>query len=286
MTGEILLQPLLYGLQSGVTYILIALGLTLIFSIMNILNLAHGEFYMLGAFSILYLSGLLHINYILALFVSMGIVGLIGIFCERVFFRPVIGEMAPTIIVGIGLMWVIRAAAQLIFGRQPRGMAEIWQGSLTFLDVNISESRIMAGIISVLLVGVMYFFVYRTKLGRAMQAIAQDRETAALQGIDIDRVGILGFALGCALAGAAGGIMAPIFFIDATMGIDFLVKSIAIIILGGVGSIPGAAIGGLVLGIVESYGNTFIGYPASLLPFLIIILVLIFKPTGLMGRKL
>ena len=285
MTVETLLQPLIYGLQSGVTYIIIALGLTLIFSIMNILNLAHGEFYMLGAFFILYLTGLLHINYLLALFISMVIVGLIGIFFERIFFRPVTGGIAPTIIVGIGLMWIIRGAAQIIFGRQPRGMGEIWQGSVTFLGVNISESRIMAGIISFLFVGVMYFFVYRTKLGRAMQAIAQDRETAELQGIDIDQLGILGFALGCALAGAAGGIMAPIFFIDATMGIDVLVKSIAIIILGGVGSIPGAAIGGLFLGIVESYGHTFMGYPAALLPFLIIILVLICKPTGLMGRK-
>jgi len=253
---------------------------------MNILNLAHGEFYMLGAFSILYLAGIFHLNYFLALFLSMVLVGVIGIFFERLFFRPVAEEMAPTIIVGIGLMWIIRAAAQLIIGREPRGMAEIWQGNITFLGVTISGSRIMACIISVILVVILYFFVYRTKFGRAMQAIAQDREAAALQGIDIDRMSILGFTMGCAMAGVAGGIMAPIFFIDATMGIDILVKSIAIIILGGVGSIPGAALGGLVLGILESYGQTFLGYSASLLPFLLIIVVLICKPTGLMGRKL
>lgn len=284
MTLETLLQPLIYGLQIGVTYILIALGLTLIFSIMNVLNLAHGEFYMLGAFSILYFAGIWHINYILALFISMVVVGLIGVFFERLFFRPARGQIVPTIIVAIGLMWILQTSAQIIFGRQPRGMAEVFHGIVTFFNVNISDSRIVAGLISIALVVGLYYVVYKTRLGRAMQAIAQDREAAALQGVDIDRVGALGFGIGCALAAAAGGIMAPIFFIEATMGIEVLTKSIAIIILGGVGSIPGAAIGGLILGIVESYGHTFLGYPATTFPFLIIILVLLFKRTGLMGR--
>jgi branched-chain amino acid transport system permease protein len=117
-----------------------------------------------------------------------------------------------------------------------------------------------------------------------MQAVSQDREAAALMGINIDRVGTLGFGLGCALAAVAGGIMAPIFFIEATMGLDALGKSMAIIILGGLGSIPGAVIGGLILGLVESYGQTFMGYPATVLPFVIIVLVLLFKRSGLMGR--
>lgn len=284
MTLEALLQPLIYGLQIGVTYILVALGLTIIFSIMNILNLAHGEFYMLGAFSVFFLCGLLHINYVIALFLSMAVVGLIGVFFERLFFRPAHGQIVPTIIVAIGLMWILQTSAQLLFGRQPRGMAEVFHGSVAFLNVNISDSRIVAGLISIALLIGLYYVVYKTKLGRAMQAIAQDREAAALQGVDIDRVGALGFGIGCALAAAAGGIMAPIFFTEATMGIEVLTKSIAIIILGGVGSIPGAAIGGLILGIVESYGHTFLGYPATTFPFLIIILVLLFKRTGLMGR--
>lgn len=281
---ETLLQPLLYGLQSGVTYILLALGLTVIFSIMNVLNLAHGEFYMMGAFTALYVTGLWKVNYILGLIVSAVVVAAIGIFCERALYRRAQGQVVKTVIVGIGLMWILQTAAQLLFGTQPRGMKEVFQGSVSFLNVNFSDSRIAAGLISMILVVGVYAFIYRTKLGKAMQAIAQDREAAMSLGIDVGKVGTFGFGLGCGLAGVAGGVMAPVFFVEPTMGTTTLIKSLSIIILGGVGSIPGAALGGLILGIAESYGQTFLGYSATTFPFLIILVVLIFKRTGLMGR--
>ncbi len=284
MALEILLQPLVYGLQIGMSYILLALGLTVIFSIMNVINLAHGEFYMLGAFTVFYMNGLLRVNYFLSLLTSVVVVAGIGIFFERIFFRPARGQVVPTVIVGIGLMWLLQTAAQLIFGAQPRGMKEIFQGSVSFLNVNLSDSRIVAAVISIVLVAAVYLFIYKTKQGKAIQAVAQDREAAMSLGIDVGRVGTIGFGLGCGLAGAAGGIMAPIFFVEPTMGTTTLIKSMSIIILGGVGSIPGAALGGLVLGIVESYGQTFLGYSATTFPFLIILLILIFKRTGLMGR--
>ncbi len=284
MTLEILLQPLVYGLQIGVSYILLALGLTVIFSIMNVINLAHGEFYMLGAFTVFYLNGLLKMNYFVALLMSVVVVAGIGVFFERIFFRPARGQVVPTVIVGIGLMWLLQTAAQLIFGAQPRGMKEVFQGSVSFLNINLSDSRIVAAIVSILLVAAVYLFIYKTKQGKAIQAVAQDREAAMSLGIDVGRVGTIGFGLGCGLAGAAGGIMAPIFFVEPTMGTTTLIKSMSIIILGGVGSIPGAALGGLILGIVESYGQTFLGYSATTFPFLIILLILIFKRTGLMGR--
>jgi len=284
MTFETLFQPLIYGLQIGVTYVLLALGLTVIFSIMNVINLAHGEFYMLGAFTVFYMNGLLKINYFVALLVSVMVVALIGIFFERIFFRPARGQVVPTVIVGIGLMWLLQTAAQLIFGAQPRGMKEVFQGSISFLNINLSDSRIVAGIISIILVAAVYLFIYKTKQGKAIQAVAQDREAALSLGIDVGKVGTLGFGLGCGLAGVAGGIMAPIFFVEPTMGTTTLIKSMSIIILGGVGSVPGAALGGLILGLVESYGQTFLGYSATTFPFLIILLVLIFRRTGLMGR--
>lgn len=284
MTLEILLQPLVYGLQIGLTYILLALGLTVIFSIMNVLNLAHGEFYMLGAFTVFYINGLLKVNYFLALIVSVVVVAVIGIFFERIFFRPARGEVVPTVIVGIGLMWLLQTAAQLIFGAQPRGMKEVFQGTVSLLNINLSDSRIAAGIISMILVAGVYLFIYKTKQGKAMQAVAQDREAAMSLGIDVDKIGTIGFGLGCGLAGVAGGIMAPIFFIEPTMGTTTLIKSLCIIILGGVGSIPGAALGGIILGIIESYGQTFLGYSATTFPFLIILFILIFKRTGLMGK--
>jgi len=285
MPLKFLLQPLIYGLQIGLTYILVALGFTVIFSIMNVINLAHGEIYMLGAFSVFYLCGLLHIDYIVALFISIAAVGLVGVLLERFFFRPVRGEIIATVIIAMGLMWLLQSSAQLIFGKEPRGMAEVFQGTITLFHVGISNSRVIAGLISIVLVIAVYFFVYKTKQGRAMQAMAQDREAAALHGVDSDIVGALGFGLGCALAGAAGGIMAPILFVDATMGGPILIKSLAIVVLGGMGSIPGAVIGGLILGILESYGQTYLGYPSATFPFLIMILVLLFKRTGLMGRS-
>jgi len=284
MTFEILLQPLVYGLQTGLTYVLLALGLTVIFSMMNVLNLAHGEFYMLGAFTVFYMNGLLKVNYFLALAMSVVVVAVIGIFFERIFFRPARGEVVPTVIVGIGLMWLLQTAAQLLFGAAARGMKEVFQGSVSFLNINISDSRIAAGIISILLVAGVYLFIYKTKQGKAMQAVAQDREAAMSLGIDVGKIGTLGFALGCGLAGAAGGLMAPIFFIEPTMGTTTLIKSLCIIILGGVGSIPGAALGGIILGMIESYGQTFLGYSATTFPFLIILFILVFKRTGLMGR--
>jgi len=285
MTFEMLLQPLVNGLQLGLTYVLVALGFTVIFSIMNVINIAHGELYMLGAFFVFFICTLLHINYFIALVMSMVAVGLIGVILERFLFRPVRGNMVSIVIISMALMFIFQTAAQIVFGRQPRGMAEIFEGSLSFFGATLSVSRVVAGIISIVLVIVLYFVVYKTKQGRAMQAVAQDRDAAALQGVDIDFVGALGFGVGCALAGAAGGIMAPILFIDATMGANVLIKSLSVVVLGGMGSIPGAAIGGLILGVVESYGQTFLGYPSATFPFLIIILVLLFKRTGLMGRK-
>ncbi len=286
MTWATLVQPLISGILTGMTYVLVALGLTVIFSIMNVLNFAHGEIYMFGAFCVYFLCSLLHVNYVLALAASIVVVGLFGIVLERVFFRPAKGDMLTSVIVAIALIWLFQTAAQIIFGGQPRAMAEMFPSTVTLFHIPISQSRLVAGLISLVLLVAVNFFVYRTKQGKAMQALAQDRDAAALQGIDTDRVGPLGFAIGCALAGAAGGIMAPILYIDATMGSAMLGKSLCIIVLGGVGSIPGAALGGLIVGVVESYGQRFLGYPSSTFPFLIMILILLFKRTGLMGRKL
>lgn len=280
------LQPLITGLMQGSIYILSALGLTVIFSIMSVLNFAHGELYMIGAFAVYFMCTMLHINYAIALLLAMVIVAIIGLILERVFFRPVRDEdMLMSVIIATALTYIFQTAAQIFFGRQPRTMEEIFPGTISILDFNISTSRLIAAILSIALLIIMYFFVYKTKPGKAMQAIAQDRDAAALQGIDYNKIAPLGFAVGCLLAGAAGGIMAPILYVDATMGTTVLNKSLCVIILGGIGSIPGAALGGLILGVVEAYGQVFLGYVSSTFPFIIMILILLFKRSGLMGRQ-
>jgi branched-chain amino acid transport system permease protein len=239
---------------------------------------------MLGAFSVFYITSVLNINYFIALIISIILVACLGLILEWLLFRRSTGDIVGTTIIAIGLMWILQASAQLIFGTEPRGMSEIFHSTVTFLGVNISVSRLVAMLICAILVIVLYLFLHKTKTGKAIQAVAQDREAAALQGVNINRINALGFALGCALAGAAGGIVALIFSIEATMGTEALIKSLSIIILGGLGSFPGAVVGGFILGVAESCGFTFLGYPAATFPFVIILLVLIFKRTGLMGE--
>jgi len=283
--GEII-QPFINGLLIGLNYILVALGLTVIFSIMSVLNFAHGEIYMIGAFLVYYLAGEYHVNYVLALLIAIVATGILGLILERFLFRPAKGDILTGVIVATGLIWFFQTGAQIIFGSQPSRIYPVVVGTWHIIDAVIAKDRVAAGAISLAFLAIVYYFIYRTKQGKAMQAVAQDREAAALQGIDINRISPLGFVIGCALAGAAGGIILPILYADPYMGSTVLSTSLSIIILGGVGSIPGAALGGLILGLVNSYGAQFAGYISSIFPFVIIIVVLLFKRTGLMGRKI
>lgn len=284
MTSGDIVQPLVNGILIGANYILVALGLTVIFSIMNVLNFAHGEIYMLGAFAVYFLVGL-HVNYALALIIAILATGFLGFVLERFLFRPAKGDILIGVIIATGLIWLFQSTAQLIFGSQPSRIVPVVTGTWSFLGAFIPKDRVLAGVLSIALLGIVYYFIYRTKHGKAMQAVAQDREAAALQGIDINRIGPLGFVIGCALAGAAGGIVLPILYADPYIGSSTLTTSLSIIVLGGIGSIPGAALGGLILGLVNSYGAQLFGYISSIFPFVIIILVLLFKRTGLMGRR-
>ena len=286
MTLGQIIQPLINGLLIGSNYILVALGLTVIFSIMNVLNFCHGEIYMIGAFVVYFVAGVFHVNYVLALLAAIVATGILGLVMERFLFRPAKGDILTGVIVATGLIWFFQQGAQIIFGSQPSRISPVVAGTWHLWDAMIPKDRVLAGAISLVLLAIVYYFIYWTKHGKAMQAVAQDRDAAALQGVDINRISPLGFVIGCSLAGAAGGIMLPVLYADPYMGSSILGNSLSIIILGGVGSIPGAAIGGLILGLVNSYGAQFAGYISSIFPFVIIVVVLLFKRTGLMGRKM
>jgi branched-chain amino acid transport system permease protein len=241
---------------------------------------------MLGAFAVFYLVTLFNVNYFVALALAMIIVGLFGLFLERVVFRPVRNSyMVVTIIIITGLMLVIEGSAQLIFGTASRGMADFFPGTVDIVGAKISTFRAIGALISIALVIGLCFFVYQTKQGKAMQAVAQNHNAAVLQGIDTNKIYAMAFGISCALAAAAGALMAPVFFIDATMGGTVLFKALAVVILGGIGSIPGAALGALIIGIVESFGLRLLGYASATFPFLIIVLILLVKRSGLMGKE-
>ncbi len=285
MTGALLVQSAVIGLSIGSTYILMALGLTLMFGMMHIINFAHGAIYMLGAFVIYYVFFQWGAPYFAAFLVAMLLLGAVGYLVERCIYRPVKGGIEPTLVALLALTTLLQAAGYPIFGTLDKHVPPVFQGTRNILGVMISVERLMIVPIAGALVVGLYLFINRTTLGAAMRAIEQDREAAALQGVNVHAVNGLAFAIGFALAAAAGALMAPIFKLDPMMGEDPLLKAFIIIILGGLGSIPGAILGGLILGLIDSVVATALGAePAFLLSFVFIILLLLFRPSGLFGH--
>src|SRR2546425_1970265 len=284
MTAALLLQSAIIGVSIGSIYILMALGLTLMFGMMHIINFAHGAVYMLGAFVIYYVFFQGGAPYFAAFVVAMVLLGAFGYFVERSVYRPIKGGIEPTLVALLALTTFLQAAGYPVFGQLDKHVPPVFQGTRNVLGVMISVERLMIIPVAVVLVVGLYLFINKTRLGAAMRAIEQDKEAAALQGVNVHVVNGLAFGIGFALAAAAGALMAPIFKLDPMMGEQPLLKAFIIIILGGLGSIPGAILGGLMLGLVGSIVATPLrAQPAFLLSFVFIILLLLWKPSGLFG---
>lgn len=286
MTPELFTQSVIIGLSIGSIYILMALGLTLMFGMMHIINFAHGAIYMLGAFVIYYFFHLWGLPYTLAFFTAMIILGAFGFIVERYVYRMVRGGIEPTLVALLALTTLLQAAGYPIFGPLDKNVPSVVEGNFVIMGTPISAERLLIIPVAAVLVVALYLFINKTKMGAAMRAIEQDKEAAALQGVNVNVINAVAFAVGFALAAAAGALMAPIFKLDPMMGEQPLLKAFIIIILGGLGSIPGAILGGLILGFIDSIVATAVGVePAFLLSFLFIILLLLFKPNGLFGYE-
>ncbi len=284
MTPDLLIQSTIIGLSIGSIYILMALGLTLMFGMMHIINFAHGAIYMLGAFAIYYIFSQWGAPYFAAFVLAMLLLGTFGYLVERSIYRPIKGGIEPTLVALLALTTFLQAAGYPVFGQLDKHVPPVFQGTRNVLGVMISVERLMIIPMAGALVVGLNLFINKTKMGAAMRAIEQDKEAAALQGVNVHVVNGLAFAIGFALAAASGALMAPIFKLDPMMGEQPLLKAFIIIILGGLGSIPGAILGGLMLGLIDSIVATALGAePAFLLSFVFIILLLLFKPTGLFG---
>ena len=285
MTPALLVQSTIIGLSIGSIYILMALGLTLMFGMMHIINFAHGAIYMLGAFVVYYVFFQAGAPYLAAFVLAMVLLAAFGYLVERTIYRPIKGGIEPTLVALLALTTFLQAAGYPVFGQLDKHVPPVFPGTRNILGVMISIERLMIIPVAAALVIGLYLFINKTRLGGAMRAIEQDKEAASLQGVNVDRINGLAFAVGFALAAAAGALMAPIFKLDPMMGEQPLLKAFIIIILGGLGSIPGAILGGLMLGLIDSIVATALGAePAFLLSFVFIILVLLFKPTGLFGH--
>lgn len=285
MPAELLIPSLVNGLAIGAVYIMMALGLTLMFGVMHIINFAHGAIYMLGAFAVYYFSTLWGLNFLLGLALGVLLMATLGVVVERVVYRPIKGGLEPTLVALLAVMIFIQSSGWVVFGVLDKNVPSVFRGLVTLGNISISVERLTIIPIVAAFVLALYFFIYRTRLGSAMRAIEQDREAAALQGVDVHQVNSLVFAVGFALAAIAGGLVAPIFVLNPVMGDFPLLKAFIIIILGGLGSLPGAILGGVILGLIDSVLTTALGFEiAYLTAFLLVILILLIRPAGLLGR--
>jgi len=270
----------------GGVYALMGIGLTLIFGIMNVVNFAHGEFYMFGAYMTYTFAVLLGVPFVPALLASALTLAVFGAVVERTLIRPVRHHPADvSMLILVGLSIFMANMVLVIWGPYGLGIdVPIPLAAVPIGPVTVTPLRVFVLAAAVGLIIASHTFLYRTKLGRAMRATFQDRDAAALMGINIDRMNMTTFALGAALAAIAGGLLGPIFWLLPTMGFVAVTKSFAVVVVGGLGSFPGAIVAGLLLGVVESLGAGYIssGYRDAI-GFVLIILVLLVKPTGLFG---
>jgi len=286
MTGRLFLQLLTNGISIGLLYALVALGLVLVLGVAKVFNFAHGEFYMLGAFALYVFHVRMHFNYVLSVALSGLAIALIGAICSRFIFQPIRGSLLKAAAATVGLGIIIIQAILQIFGTEERGVVPIFPGTITLWGVMLNLDRLAMIGYCLFIVGVLAWFLRRTKYGIAMRATNLDEETSNLQGINTDRMYLVAIAVGSGLAGAAGAIVAPILAIGPEMGQTMLFNVLMVIILGGMQSPLGAVLGGLIIGLAFSFGFHFLGGYAELATFFLIGLIVLFKPHGLFGRPI
>lgn len=285
---EQLLQHLVNGLVLGGTYALLGIGLTLIFGLMNVVNFAHGEFYTLGAYAAFAATALAGVNFFAAVLGAIAAGALLGAVCERVLLRPLRAEsIDTTMLVMIGVWIAMQNGELLVWGGVAKSIPHPFPTApLVLGPVSIAPLRVFVFALAAGLIAASYLLIHRTTLGRAMRATFQDRDTAALMGVRIGRIHTATFAFGSALAAAAGALLGPVFLAYPSMGDLAALKAFSVVILGGLGNLPGATLGGLLLGIAEELGAGYVssGYRDAV-GFVIIILVLLLRPSGLFARQ-
>jgi branched-chain amino acid transport system permease protein len=281
-------QVLFNALILSATYALIALGITLIFSIMNVLNFAHGQMFMIGGFVVYYVYGVWRWPFAVGLIAAAVGVGLIGVAFELFFFRRVrrvAKREENSMLLAVGTALLLENVALFAFGEKERGVPDVVEGVYRFGGAFLPAQRLLVLAIALALIGALLAFVQYTRPGRAMRALAQDREATLLMGVDVDRISTLGFGLGAGLAGLAGGLLITLSGVNSGIGSTITTKAFIMIMIGGAGVVAGSIAGAIILGLAEAVGYAFLpGSVVYLLIFLTLILFLILRPQGLMGK--
>jgi len=294
---DFFIQLTITGLVMGIIFALMALGLTLIFSILNVINFAHGEFYMLGGYAIyLILESFSGIPPIIVVFIAGLLIALIGVIFEIAFLRPMHDEKIErpaeyAVLVTFGLSFFLLNLALAVWGPYPHSPPSFIEGSVHVGPIFISADRLFASGMSLLLLALLLLLINKTWLGKALRAVSQDKQAAAVVGINSDVMNTIAFAMGVGLAAVSGALLASSFSVTPDVGAVPAIRSYIIIVLGGMGSIPGSIIGAIIIGLVESYGAGYFPDPSRALNYqrvyglVIFALVLLVRPRGLFGRK-
>ena len=289
MTFSLLIAQLINGLQTGSVYALVALGYSMVYGIIKLLNFAHGDIIMVGAYMVYYAIASFALPPVVAIALAVLVSTLLGVFVEKVAYTPL--RSAPRLsllITAIGVSFLLENGAQLVFGADQKSMDPMITGSIMLGQINVSYVAIVTIAVSVAIMILLSFVVNKTKAGKAMRAVSEDMGAAQLMGISLNRTISMTFAIGSALAGV-GSVLYLCAYTQAspTMGSMLGIKAFVAAVLGGIGSIPGAMIGGFTIGVLEALVAA-IGFSMwkDAAVFLVLIIVLLFRPTGFLGKKI
>lgn len=250
------------------------------------MNFAHGELYMAGASLVLALNAFLGINYFVAVVLAALLTGIFGMAVERVLFRPFVKTEMNGMIMSLGLSICLQAGALILFGPDQQAMQRPVTGTFQLGGAIVANDRLAVGVCALVMITAFHLFLKHTRAGLSMQSVAQDAEVAALMGVKVHSVSARAFGIAAGLAALAGGLMAPIYSVAPYMGEVPMLKAFVVVVLGGLGSIPGAMAGGLVIGLVESTFATLLSSTLALIAsFGIVLLIVLVRPRGLMGRN-
>ena len=285
---DLFLQQVFNGIMLGSTYAIVALGLTLVFGILHIPNFAHGHLYMLGAYVSYFLISRYDFGFWSALLTSAVFMAFMGLVVERTVFRPLRDQPAiNSFISAVGALVILENGVVALWGPQGKRIPNPYPDPVEWLGITMTQQRLLLIAVTLALIFLLQLFIKRTTLGSTIEAVAQDREGAQLVGINVNRVSSLTFAISTAMAAVAACLVAPIFMISPSMGVLVGMKAFVIVILGGLGSIPGAIVGGMILGLIEALGGGYLSAAyKDVFAFGALILILTIKPTGLFGRDM
>ena len=284
----VLLQSLISGILIGGVYALIGIGLTIIFGVMRVINFAHGDIMMIGMYLTYNLFTLLGIDPFASVLITIPLMFLFGGFLQKVFINRVLNSLPQNqILLTIGLGLIMSNTMMLIYTSDYKILTTSYSSSsVNIFGISVSEPLAISFVITAVITALLYWFLLKTDTGQAIRATAQDREAAQLMGINVKRMSIIAFGLGAALAGTAGALISPTYYIFPQIGSTFTLKAFVITVLGGMGSIVGATLGGVIIGIAESMSAVYISSGwKDVVVFVLFLLVLLFKPAGLMGKS-